>query len=587
MTKAFYGPDGDYSDDYRLVPAPIINIDTEFYYANDNIIGYTYTINLNGYVTNYRKLSDDPDDSESNPDYYAKNIEKVLGGIEIIRKILSKNGSCLEIQDDTDAVVLKAKGGTLRSLNFPESDNNWAAYSTFNAQLEFNEIEFLGETIDCNTGDIDSDSKTPNLVDIEKHKIKTFTENWSFSVSESSFDYVRKVDSGQDLHIKNMIINATYNISATGKNYYNNDTVGNLIPAHEHARLFCQERLYNKVKDLVKPGNNSDLLKISQVESADPCPNGMDLQNLNSLHDSGPGLLGEITYLPHNETLTCEISESEGSFSATYNCILKSKASGSTFSSQSTIHTVSCTRNRSNESNTKKIYTISVEGTIQGLYPGGLIYTAGNFNIPSSGSLIIKASDTANKYSSANNFYPSIGIETDLVDNFKNALGITYASLNVTPCDGMPSTPQPSSFNLTRNYIEGTISYSAEYNTTSCIKTSGGSSIKNISFTVDNPVPVLAEFIIPNGPVIEQDLKTTTARKINVTISGRESRDRRCCSNASLASLINCDPISLPSGVTLPNPALYILTQKNRTDDRIQGTYTINLSYICDPGCEI
>lgn len=586
MTKIYYGPQDDHSDDYRLVPAPTIAIDKEFIYANDTVIGYTYTLTLNGYITNYRKLTDDPNDSETNPDYYAKNIEKVLKGIEFTRKILSRNGSCLEVKDIDKVTVLKAKGGTLRSLNFSETNNNWSTYSTFTAQIEFNEIELLGETLSCNSGDIDDASKTSNLVDIEKYKIKSFTESWSFNISETSFDYVRNIDTGQNLSVHNMIINASYNISATGKNYYNNINDGTLVPSHEQARIFCQDRIYNKVKDLVNAGT-SKILKISQTEGIDPCPT--DLQNLNTIHGSGPGLLGNITYLPYNENITCEISESDGTFSASYSCILKSKSTGDIYCSPDTIHTVSCTRNKRIESNNKSIYTINVEGNVRGLFLGGLIYSDGNFKLPSSGSVIMKANDGANRYTSANNFYPQIGEENDLNDNFKNILGITYTNLHIVPCSGMPPTPKPSSFNLTRNYIEGIITYNAEYNSNDCIKTDGGSSIQNISFTVDNPTPVIAEFIIPNGGVIIQDIKTFTAKKINVTISGRENRDRVCCANVSgvLSNLINCDPIPLPSGVALPDPSLYILTQKNRTDDKLQGTYTINLSYICDPGCEI
>lgn len=588
MTKLYYGPDGDNSDDYRLVPAPTLSIDTEFVYANDTVIGYNYTLNLNGYITNYRKKTDDPDDIKSNKDYYSSNIQKVLSGIEITRKILSRNGSYLEVKDASGITVLKAKGGTLRSLDFSDTDNNWASYSTYSAQIEFNEIEFLGEDIPCSSGDIDSFTKSPNLVDIEKYKIKTFTESWSFSVSETSFDYVRKIDTNKDAEIHNMVINASCSMSATGKNYYNNATDGTLMPAHEQARNFIQERLFNKVKDLVVSGspNYSNLFKISPGSSS-PCP-AIGGDNLNSIHASGAGILGQITYLPYNETLSCDASESDGTFSVNYNCILKSNAVDKAYSAPNVIHTVSCTKNKSVESNSKKIYTISVDGTIQGLYLGGLIYSDGNFKLPKTGSVIMKANDTANKYSSCNTFYPNIGTENDLNDNFKDVLGITYDSLNVEPCSGAPSMPKANSFSLTRNYIEGTIAYNAEYNTNDCIKPSGAS-IQNISFTVDNPVPVLAEFIVPNGGVIIQDLKTQTAKKIDVSISGRENVDRICCTDVSgvLSDIINCDAIPLPSGVSLPDPTKYILTQKTRSDDKIQGTYNINLSYICDPGCDI
>jgi hypothetical protein len=577
MTKIYYGPSGNNSDSYRLVPAPTLSIATEFNYANDTIIGYTYNLTLNGQITNYRNLTNN--NSAADPDYNSKNIQKVIAGMDLVRQILSRNGSVLEIKDDSGDTVIKAKGGTLRSLDFSETDNNWSAFATYTAQIEFNEIEFLGETIGC--GDIDIDPKTHSskLIDISKHKIKTFSEGWSFSIGESSFDYVRNIDTGSDLRIHNMVINASYNISVTGKNYYIDDQ---LIPAHEQARIFAQKRLYDKVMELVV-GGSSHLFKISKDVDSNPC--GSD--SLNTIHTAGYGILGNITYLPHNETISCELSESGGSFSANYSCILKSKGTGMTYSSPSVIHTVNKSHNASSESNSKINHSINVSGNIQGLYLGGLIYSSGNFRLPSNGSLIVSSVDLANKYSSADGFYSSVGSDVDLTDSFKTALGITYSSLGLSACPDSSTSPRPSSFNLTRNYIDGTITYNAEYNNTNCLKTEG--SIQSINFTVDNETPILAEFIVPRRGVIIQDIATITAKKINVTISGRESLERKCCNNVEdmLNNLVTCTDVPMPSGVTLPDATKYILTQKQRSDDKLKGTYNISLSYICASGCEI
>ena len=566
MTKAYYGPDGDFSDSYRLKPAPTISISTEFAYANDVIIGYTYSVSLQGYITN--------------PEETSKQIQNVVDGIENIRKILSRNGSNLQINDAGGSDIIKCKGGTLRSLDFADTDNNWASYATYSATIEFNDIEFLGESISCNDADIDDKSKTVNLVDINNHKIKTFSDGWSFSIAETSFDYVRNIDTGNDLKIHNMVINASYNISVTGKNYYIDNT---LIPAHEQARLFAQKRLYDQVKSLVV-GSNSNVMKITSNVNQIPC----GPETLSSLHQNANGLIGAITYLPYNETISCDVSESDGSFSANYSCILKSNATGMTNSSSNVIHTVNKSRSRNFEGG-KNTYTISVDGTIQGLYLGGLIFSNGNFGLPQTGSLIIKANDIANKYSGASSFYTNIGLEDDLVDTFKNTLGITYAELNITPeaCITLPPYPKPSSFNLTRNYIEGNITYAAEYDTNSACNKEG-EFIQSVSITTDNPVPVLAEFTIPNFGTIIQDLKTVTAKKINIEISARKQKKKECCPGDINALIQNsCQAISLPSGVTEPDPTKYVLTQKQRTDNKLDGSYTISLSYICAPGCEI
>lgn len=592
MTQIYYGPNGNTDLDYQLIPAPTISINKEFVYANDVIAGYSYVVNLQGYITNYRKISDD-DNPDTNPDNFSKNIQKVLGGIELVRKILSRNGSNLSILDDDKTQVIHCKGGTLRSLSFDETENNWSTYARYSASIEFNEVEFLGETISCGSSDIDGSSKSPNLVNIDTNKIKSFSDGWTFGVTEQSFDYVRSIGGGKDLKIHNMVINASYNISVTGKNYYIDDE---LVPAHEQARIFAQKRLYDRVTQLVA-GNGSKLFKVTTAVSAPPCGN----QTLNSIHEDGDGILGGITYLPHNENVSCEISESDGTFSANYSCILKSKATGMTGGAQSVIHTVSRSRSREAQSGTRDNYTISIEGSVQGLVLGGLIYSGGNFSLPSNGSFVIIGSDGVNKYSSAANFYGTIGSDSDLTDDFKDILNVSFSELNVTPqdCITLPPKPTPSSFNLTRNYIEGTISYTAEYSTANACNKEG-ESIQNISITVDNPVPILAEFVIPNGEpprivlgqqtagTIIQDIKTFTAKKISITIDGRKSKQRQCCNNISnLISDIGCSDITLPSGVSLPDPNLYILTQKSRTDNRTEGTFNISLSYICDPGCSI
>lgn len=580
MTKIYYGPDGDTGKDYMLVPAPTLSIDKEFVYANDVIIGYTHIVNLQGYITNYRKTND-IEDPNSNRDYVSNNIQKVLRGIELVRKALSRNGSNLAIYDNASSRVIHCKGGTLKSINFEETDNNWASYSTYSASIEFNEIEFLDESINCSSSDIDSSSKSPLLVDIDAHKIKSFTDGWTFSVTEQSFNYVRSINDGKDLKIHNMVINASYTINVTGKNYYLNDL---LIPAHEQARIFAQKRLYDRVSQLVS-GGSSNIFKVTTDVSSEPC--GSD--TLNTIHQDGLGILGNLTYLPHNETISCEISESDGSFSANYACVLKSKAVGMTYSDQSVIHTVSRSRTRDAQSGTRDNYVISIDGTIQGLVLGGLIYTAGNFSLPSNGSFIIGANNSTNKYSTASSFYSSIGSDSDLEDDFKDILNITFDELeaDISDCSDLLTYPKPASFNLTRNYIDGTINYSAEYSTESACNRDG-ESIHNISITTDNPTPILAEFIVPNGPVIIQDIKTVTARKITISIDGRENSNRNCCHDLStLVSSLGCSAIVLPPGVILPDTSKYILTQKNKTDNKIEGTYNITLAYICDPGCSI
>lgn len=585
MTKAYYGPTGNLSNSYRLVPAPTISINTEINYANDAIIGHTYTVTLNGYATAMRLLTEEPVNDEDQ----IKSIQKVVSHIDIVRTILARNSSELHILDDDGNTMIKCKGGTLKSLDFPQSQNNWTTYTQYSAQIEFNEVQILNETISCSSSFIDSSALSPNLVDINKYKLRNFSDSWSFTVDDGTYNLVKNNDVGNSLNIENMRIGVSYNISATGKNYYVDDQV---TPAWIHAKNFVQDRLYNVVTNLIVSGvlNTSRILRQSGIDSCSA------QDTLNQIHkNTTPGILsglagtGSTGYKVYNETISCETSESDGTFSANYSSVLKKNTTAS-FAANNVIHTVSKSISTTYDSSAKKTVNISIQGNIEGLFEGGIIRTAGSFRLPNSGTLLI-GSTLASKFSSAESFLPKIISGDDLKSDYKTALGVTADQLELKNNDCLANkTIFPSSFNLTKNYMEGIISYSAEYSSTRACVPSGD--IASASITVENPIPVLAEFNIPagyagDGGVVIQDLGTKSIRKISVSIQGKSNR--KCCINSNIESLLDtsCSGVALPSGIKLPDENEYILTQKNRQDNLMDGSYTINLGYICSSGCLI
>lgn len=585
MTKAYYGPVGNLSDAYRLVPAPTISINTEINYANDVVIGHTYTVNINGYATAMRLLTEEPDNKEDQ----IKNIEKVVSHIDKIRIILLRNSSELHILDDDGNTMIKCRGGTLRSLEFPQSENNWTTYAQYSAQIEFNEVQILNENISCSSTFIDPAALSSNLVDINKHKIRNFSDSWSFTVDDGTYNLVKNNDVGNSLNIENMRIGVSYNISATGKHYYIDDQV---TPAYIHAKNFVQDRLFTVVSNLITSGvlNTSRILRQSGIDSCSA------QDTLNQIHrHNTPGIIsslagaGNTGYRVYNEVVSCETSESEGTFSANYSSILK-KNTTAAFAANNVVHTISKSLSTTHDSAARKNVSISIQGNIEGLFEGGVIRTGGSFRLPNSGTLLI-GSTLANKFSSAESFITKIIFGDDLRATYKTALGITPEQLELQNNDCLANkTIFPSSFNLTRNYMEGTISYSAEYNSNRACVPSGD--VASVSITVENPTPILSEFNIPagyagNGGVVIQDIGTKSLRKISVSIQGRSAR--KCCLQDNIESLLDssCNGIALPSGIKLPDESLYILTQKNREDNLIEGSYTMNLGYTCSPGCNI
>jgi hypothetical protein len=592
--KMYYGP---LDADHRFTPVPDISIGLSFQYSNDAIIGYVYTVTLTGFATARDLSSLEYGDIISN-DYYL--MGSVIDHIYRLRKLLSQNGNILSIVDgQTDSPILKAKGGILRSFSFDESPNNWQQSANYTATLEFQRVDFMSATEDCDTIFLDPSTYTngtAGITDIDKYSIKSFEDNWSFTFDDN--EAYNRVSNG--LNINNSSFTIQYNISAVGKHLYDysNETTNasTLLPAWEQAKNFVQYRLYYQVTNLI-----NGVLKNTYTSG---CSGGESQTNLNNPGASSNGLMsgvGDALFKIFNEQITCESSESAGSFSATYSAVVKGVYGNPIWSTNETKHTVTKSeRSTTNSNATNK--SISLNGTIEGLIEGGIIRTSGPINLPSTGSLLIYTGNLNSRYNNAKALLDKIysasdynnGIGTngkrDLKPAYKNALGITSTSLDKppSPSDTRSDPPHPTSFNLTHDYISGTINYSVEYsNVSSCTK-----QYQQISIQTTNPTKVIASFNIPGAnscPTI-QELGTYTAKRISVTIQGSDTSDTGKPENIVLRNLIQCgtcgDDGYFP--VPLPPPGNYIITQKQYTFNPIDGSYTINLGYICDnSGCTI
>ena len=611
MIKFYYGPEAQVLETYRVSPAPQISISTELNYANDTIIGYSYVISINGVVatlneTQIESLENDEQYQEESPAdgllitenelilmgeeetiLYEddpnsidrlRSIRTILSGIENIRKLFSRNGSALTIRDDQNNNLLRAKGGILQSISFNNSQNQWTSTCPYSIQLQFNELEILDESILCADSLIHTSSRTSNLVDITKYKIKNFSDSWSFAVDEPIYNHI----DGNSLDVINSEIAISYSLSATGKNYFIEDQ---LSPGWLQAKNFVQKRLYDQVRSLAT----------ALTRSGDTCSAS---DNLATLHtNNGNGLISGITslYGIYNETLSCNTSESEGTFQVQYNAILKRNYEGD-YCASNVKHTFN--KNITTSKNgTKNNISINIDGEVEGLCEGGLLQNFGAFSFPQYGT-ILQAGSTSTKYNNANSFLSKIINTTldDLKSSYKTDLDITAASLelgsSISPCGEVDLEIYPSSFSITRNFMTGSISYSAQYSSDrSCTKTQpNGETIFKTSVTVDEPVPIISEFVIPNGQYVIQDIGTFTAKKITVTSEGKKNRG--CCDiqediNVFLEDLLSSDMETLFPFLEFPDESLFVLTNKSFSYNILEGSYTVNLAYICTPGCYI
>lgn len=605
--KVFYG--SSLTSSYRLIPAPNISISIEYNYSNDSIIGYSYIFNISGLATALDLRNIEYGGSYTEPTHY--NLGAVVDHIHKLRSILSQNGQVLYVVDgSTNAIFLQARGGILRSFSFDESNNNWTQSASYSASIEFSSVDFMSSVESCESVFLDPLSfpvGTAGIVDINDFKIKSFTDSWSFDFGETeSYSRIKNIDSGGNLNINNSTFNIQYTINAVGKHFYVYPTSSPLlVPAWEQAKNFVQNRLYNQVTNLI-----NNVLKNPYTT----CVSADGLNDINIPGSSGLlSSLGDSSYKIFNEEISCDTSESDGSFSATYSATVRSLRGSSLWTHSASTHSIEKSIQTTN-TNGSKIKTISLNGTIEGLIEGGLIRINKVLQLPSYGSITLLSNITDNKYNNAKIVLDKIYSDSDydggqgscgkrdLKPAFKNILGITKEELedkeaSASECEQseddcvMTDPPHPSSFNLTHDYMNGTITYSIEYTSTDGVcSNSGGLKFNQISIQTNKPNKVIATFNIPNSnecPTI-QELGTFTSKTVSVTISGTDSSCTGKPKDIDFGNLILCGTCDsdeyLP--VKVPLTGNFILTQKQYTRNPVDGSFTISLGYICDTtGC--
>jgi len=555
---------------HRIAPAPSISISPEIYYANDSIIGYTYTITLSGYANSLRK--------EVNSGSTDSGVDKTVDHIGDIRDIFNVNGGNLYIKQGNQNLVV-AKGATIKNINFNTSDNRWINYSPFTVEIEFNEVDFTGcdnnSTIGCastffHSGQTNTDIVSDHLVDMKKYKIKEFNDKWTFTIDNNVYDTFSGLHNG--------IFKVSYTLSATGKNYYINDK---LIPAWQQAKLFVQDRLYKQVNALM-----TGMLSI-ESDNQDSCGASKTMSQLHQINDGSGALEGfsaqkdspSPTHNIYNETISCDTSESNGSFSISYDAIIKKFIPELNIGQNAVLHTYTKDVSMTDQNSPQNV-VISVKGNIQGLIRGGFIYFSGNnFELPQTGTFITSKDGNETKYGNAKDFYlEQIGGSSfdDLWDNYKGILGVTHDELFLTNGADI----KPASFSVDHNYGQGSISYSAAYD--SALISTLYRGFTNITIIHNESVDMIQEFIIPgreDGPII-QKLGMKTPKTISVNIEGATDVNRGCGIDDSCSAYPILGGIDGISTLFTP-PEGFIITNEQHNVNKIDGSFSISLEYLC------
>lgn len=589
--NVYYYLFGDTANDTnRLVPAPIININPEVYYVNDSVIGYTYNVTLKGYA-NALRLNERPPDS---PSY---GLGEVISHMDHIRRIFSANGGNLYVKasNNLSKNILVAKGATIKSITFEPSENLWINYAPYTIELEFNEVDFIGCSVETNdiincsqsffhlppsvTGTPIPSGFYPSdyLVNFKKYKIKEFSDRFSFTIDDEIYSELPS--------IVNHNFSVSYSVNATGKNFYIEDK---LIPSWEMAKLFCQNRLVNQISGIfdktlvvVQP-NNYETHKA--IDTPDQIFN-----NINPNLDTHSGLINlEQNYKIYNEVISCDTSESDGTFGLTYNAVFKKYDPAKGDAENSALHNFTKTINH--EDSDQNRTTISVQGSVQGLIEGGLIsdLNKDDFELPASGTFIGKKTTDKTKYDFAKLAFLSYihsNTDDDLSSALKSQLGITNSGLLLTGPGGVPRAgqPKPTSFVVDHNYHNGSIDYSASYDSVNAHSFDLG--YTNVSITRTFPTDIIQEFMVPGraaGPII-QKINARNPGKISIRVEGMSPKNI-----ATSASISPCNSIpdysdiaGIEALIAIDSHPDYIKTSEEYTKNNIDGSFNISLEYLC------
>ena len=552
--RLYYGYPGS---EARVVPAPAVAISTELNYANDNVIGYKYILTLTGYIT-----AIDTRNSET----ALQGFDEVLVRADEMRNIFNKNGANLIVKDIDNNDLLKAHGSKIVSINMDPNNNNWVNYINYSVVIEFNEIDYIG--CDNNSENSCSDVKVGNyannLVNISKHKIKTFNDSWQINLGDNIYNNL--------YGLPNEHFEVTYTISAEGYHSYQKDT-GYVLPAWEQAKNFCQDRLYDQIRN----GLISNILKTQTNTACEP-DNSSTIDSIHDIDTDEKGILNlnSNRYDIFNEKINCETSESNGTFSLTYSAIIKDIHTVNNFDSHSNcIHTVNITKQIS-DNNTERAVQVNVNGTIQGLVRGGLINGNYQLELPQQGTLLINRDNNVNKYDNAQRAYnQEIYGYGDFRLNFKNLIGITFGVFGVN-CSS-DNGPAPNDYSSNHNYNEGQITYAATFNSKNvCL---GNTYYSNVTANVKDPVESIVEFTIPGrAKTYIQKLNTYSQKTITLNIEGRITPD--CCSDFNLYAQRYCDQNeALASILPASQIPFAVLTEESHNINPLDGSFNVQRVY--------
>lgn len=631
---------GMYYNNLKIQPIPTMSYSSEIYYQNDTASGMKYNITLNGYIM----ASDFPGG--------------VTEGIVILNNIFSSNHKTLQIdslyQNGSYTTVFLANNILVKSIRFQETDNNWSKFAKYTIELESMNVivgaDIADNIVAMNRGDLNTpvydNMSSLFMQDMSNHTLREWNEQFSIQTGDQQISRTTVVEKvfqeGVDKADTPISILTTlggdqftisYSISATGKQVFIDVDLNGAketIPAWEHAKRFVHKKLLVQMGGLF-----NNFLSLNGAVPRELMGQQNPLGAFSAFQDfRSNGITTLPSYGLYNEHVSFDVSESNGSFSCTYNATVQrhcpTENTGGNVNDDYVVgcvngvsHTLTKSVEQSYDANEKapegllKTSSITVNGTITGMVPGGILgpksriiinnFTTGSFLTYNTTDFQFPETGLNGGYDRS--FFANLAFDYifdyynyDLKPKFKEIIGVTPFALGVDTTAPL----KPSSMNITRDLINGTVNYSATYTTQfNCDP-------NNFEITVSSSekIPVIAEFVVPNNNIkdpngvlcdngkgygVIQLLGTYTPKTLDIGIkAGAGSDFNKCClgtsNNYNLLdyNFIQLESFIIPEGMNIPYIGEgYALTKKTRSMTYPQGEMSINLSYVCSDFCEI
>jgi len=458
-----------------LDPAPFVSLSVEQYRAGDLIIGGSLIVSLNGTV--YTTTG---------------GFGNIASQLQAKFKTIGSKGDCVNLNINCSGTELVNGYGTIRSVNIDEGPSpSWTQIATYSIEIEMY-VNINELVVKPNTAA--SQYVTTNEI------IKDLSESITLNVDNDAFasDTLSGTKAGR-AHAK-----YSFSVSATG------GAVGCKNSFSQKTGLEAAEEVIKRRISSIESGNVSTSIAVpsSLVSALSSYNSGTKCMQIRSI-DADP-ISGTMTV----------------------NGDLIIRPSGTTYPNAFIDISVDA---RAETAQVGRNVTIS--GTIEGLYTTSFsdLITNGNFH-----SGISKISNAESAYNSLKGSFADFanryleGFLSDSSDCTSGGLLAICASY-VAPSECGIRLVNRS---VTRNFGQGSISFSDEYSTARNCSIPGAAKVES-EITHTYPTDIFAEFTIPfRGEPLMQNLGTTTKETVSVNVN--VTVENPGCDIRDLSGVIGC-----------------------------------------------